>query len=82
MPLIWYLSTKISIQRNLIVGEDNRLWFVDWAWAGFYPEWWEWVAMKAQAENEEVLTKKADLFWTKHLITAVCGREYHDVDAW
>ncbi|KIM44983.1 hypothetical protein M413DRAFT_51094, partial [Hebeloma cylindrosporum] len=38
--------------RNFIVGDDGRLWLVDWAWAGFFPPWFEFVAMRRQAENE------------------------------
>ncbi|KZT73660.1 hypothetical protein DAEQUDRAFT_721733 [Daedalea quercina L-15889] len=39
--------------RNIIVGDDGRLWLVGWAWSRFYPPWFEYLAMKEQAENEE-----------------------------
>ncbi|EDR10784.1 uncharacterized protein LACBIDRAFT_293285 [Laccaria bicolor S238N-H82] len=38
--------------RNIIVGEDGRLWIIDWAWAGYYPPWFEYVAMKRQNEDK------------------------------
>ena len=41
--------------RNIIVGEDGRLWMIDWAWPGYYPPWFEYVAMKRQLENEGAL---------------------------
>ncbi|KAK0465688.1 hypothetical protein IW261DRAFT_1346994, partial [Armillaria novae-zelandiae] len=27
--------------RNLMLGKDGQLWMIDWADAGFYPEWFE-----------------------------------------
>lgn len=32
--------------RNAILGCDNQLWIVDWANAGWYPEWFEGASMK------------------------------------
>jgi len=48
--------------RNVIVGEDGRLWIVDWAWAGYYPPWFEYVAMWRQNEYERV-SGTNDEFW-------------------
>ncbi|KAF8208516.1 hypothetical protein K438DRAFT_1904274 [Mycena galopus ATCC 62051] len=53
---------------------------VDWAWAGFYPEWWESVAMKAQAENEERVQGRKDPLWDE-IIYHVCG-EYRNMEEW
>ncbi|KAH8110138.1 kinase-like domain-containing protein [Phellopilus nigrolimitatus] len=39
--------------RNVIVGTDGRLWMIDWAWAGFYPRWFEYVATVSAADNDE-----------------------------
>ncbi|KAJ3824429.1 kinase-like domain-containing protein [Lentinula raphanica] len=57
--------------RNIIVGEDGTLWMIDWAWSGYYPPWFEYVAMNCQLENEEdrgSYYKHWDL-----LIPFVCG---------
>ncbi|KAJ3731739.1 hypothetical protein DFJ43DRAFT_1155130 [Lentinula guzmanii] len=57
--------------RNIIAGEDGRLWMIDWGWAGYYPPWFEYVAMQRQLQNEEVggyYHKYWDL-----LIPFVCG---------
>ncbi|TFY52731.1 hypothetical protein EVG20_g10426 [Dentipellis fragilis] len=40
--------------HNIIVGEDGRLWLIDWGWSGYYPPWFEYVAMKRQNEEERV----------------------------
>jgi len=45
--------------RNFIVGDDSHMWLVDWAWAGFYLPWFEFVAMRRQAEKRRV-THKAE----------------------
>ncbi|KAH8831133.1 kinase-like domain-containing protein [Flagelloscypha sp. PMI_526] len=60
--------------RNIIVGADNArtLWLIDWGWAGFYPEWCESIAMKAQAKNEELLWERKDPSWDA-IIEEVCG---------
>ena len=57
--------------RNVIVGEDGRLWIVDWAWAGYYPPWFEYVAMWRQNEEERI-SGTNDEFW-KALIPFICG---------
>ena len=57
-PLV--LTHQDLNMRNLIVGDDGRLWVIDWAWSGFYPRWFEFVAMGRQAENEERLIKKRE----------------------
>jgi aminoglycoside phosphotransferase (APT) family kinase protein len=57
--------------RNLIVGDDGRLWVVDWAWAGFYPRWFEFIDMTRQAQNEELLTTKKEPMWDA-LVPFIC----------
>ncbi|KIM19703.1 hypothetical protein M408DRAFT_30995 [Serendipita vermifera MAFF 305830] len=32
--------------RNIILSKDGSLCIVDWAWAGFYPAWFEYAGMK------------------------------------
>ncbi|KAI0078469.1 kinase-like protein [Panus rudis PR-1116 ss-1] len=57
--------------RNIIVGEGGRLWLVDWAWAGYYPPWFEYVATERQSEDVCVCGTD-DRFW-KVLIPFICG---------
>jgi len=57
--------------RNIIVGEDGRLWVVDWAWAGYYPPWFEYVAMGRQNEDE-MISGTNDKFW-KAMVPFICG---------
>lgn len=57
--------------RNIIVGADGRLWVIDWAWAGYYPPWFEYVAMQRQMENEKDIGFN-DRFW-EHMIPFTCG---------
>jgi hypothetical protein len=57
--------------RNVIVGEDGRLWITDWEWAGYYPEWFEYVAMWRQNVDERI-SGTNDEFW-KALIPFICG---------
>ncbi|KAI0328429.1 hypothetical protein GY45DRAFT_1372358 [Cubamyces sp. BRFM 1775] len=57
--------------RNIIVGEGGRLYIVDWAWSGYYPPWFEYVAMKRQNEDEPI-SGTDDELW-KALIPFICG---------
>jgi thiamine kinase-like enzyme len=79
-PLV--LTHQDLVPRNIIVGDDpdRTLWVVDWGWAGFYPEWWESLAMSAQAVNEEILWKRKDPTWD-NIIPDVCGG-YKDMESY
>ena len=77
-PLV--LTHQDLNMRNLIVGDDGRLWVVDWAWAGFYPRWFEFVAMRRQAENEETLTGKKEALWDA-MIPFICD-PYFKQEQW
>ncbi|KAG5732289.1 hypothetical protein E4T56_gene11349 [Termitomyces sp. T112] len=57
--------------RNMILGEDGRLWIVDWGWSGYYPRWFEYIAMWEQNQREEI-SGTDDEFW-KRLIPFVAG---------
>ncbi|KAI8968763.1 kinase-like domain-containing protein [Trametes punicea] len=57
--------------RNIIVGEGGRLWIVDWAWSGFYPPWFEYVAMRRQNDDDRI-SGTDDPFW-RLLIPFICG---------
>ncbi|KZT00690.1 uncharacterized protein LAESUDRAFT_731995 [Laetiporus sulphureus 93-53] len=43
MPLV--LTHLDLAPRNLLLGNDNRLWVLDWGLSGFYPRWFEYAAM-------------------------------------
>ncbi|KAJ3984162.1 hypothetical protein F5890DRAFT_1518963 [Lentinula detonsa] len=65
--------------RNIIAGEDGRLWMIDWGWAGYYPPWFEYVAMQRQLQNEEVMGSHHK-YWDL-LIPFVCG-PYSEQEKW
>lgn len=47
MPLV---LTHLDLHpQNLIVSPDGRLWVVDWEFAGFYPQWFEYYEMMGGA---------------------------------
>ena len=33
------------VPRNIMLGDDGRIWLIDFGLSGFYPEWFEYVAM-------------------------------------
>ena len=68
-PLV--LTHQDLNMRNFIVGDDGRLWVIDWAWARFYPLWFEFVVMRRQSENEEILTGKKEAQWDA-MIPFIC----------
>lgn len=36
--------------RNVILGDDGRVWLIDWDWSGYYPKSWEFLSTALQAE--------------------------------
>ncbi|KAI6002069.1 kinase-like domain-containing protein [Pisolithus albus] len=65
--------------RNIILGDDGRLWLVDWGWSGYYPPWFELVATDRQAENP-IISGTDDELW-KSLIPFICG-PYFTQEKW
>lgn len=65
--------------RNILLGDDGRLWLIDWQWSGFYPAWSEHIAMNNQYENEIRLGSTVDMFW-KRMIPFVCGPGFKAFD--
>ncbi|KAI6106138.1 kinase-like domain-containing protein [Pisolithus croceorrhizus] len=57
--------------RNIILGDDGRLWIIDWGWSGYYPPWFEFVATERQAELPVVSGTDDDLW--KKLAPFICG---------
>lgn len=43
-------------QGNLILGDDGRLWVIDWDYAGFYPRSLETLSMRAYRDTEWTLS--------------------------
>ncbi|TBU34044.1 kinase-like domain-containing protein [Dichomitus squalens] len=56
--------------RNILAGDDGRLWLIDWGWSGFYPEWFEYVT--ARERSELVPSAKPDRVWGA-LMPFICG---------
>ncbi|KAG6872235.1 hypothetical protein C0995_011739 [Termitomyces sp. Mi166 len=77
MPLV--LSHQDLNLRNMILGADAHLWIVDWAWSGYYPQWFEYVAMQNQNEIKRV-SGSDDNFW-KVLIPFIVG-PYFQQEMW
>ncbi|KAG5651795.1 hypothetical protein H0H81_007381 [Sphagnurus paluster] len=46
--------------RNIILGEDGRLWMIDFGESGFYPPWFEYLSMIGVAENR---FQPAEMSW-------------------
>ncbi|KAH0582036.1 hypothetical protein H2248_011694 [Termitomyces sp. 'cryptogamus'] len=65
--------------RNMIIDKDGRLWIIDWAWAGYYPVWFEYTTMQFQNKMEHI-SGTNDLFW-KQLIPFICG-PYFKQERW
>ena len=57
--------------RNVIVGEDDRLWLVDFGSAGYFPPWFEYVSTIHQCGNEAFI--KYDLKDWKAFVPFICG---------
>ncbi|KDQ19399.1 hypothetical protein BOTBODRAFT_153306 [Botryobasidium botryosum FD-172 SS1] len=50
-PLV--LTHNDLSMRNVIIGLDGKVWIIDWGWAGFYPEWFEYMSTQFAAENDD-----------------------------
>lgn len=66
--------------RNIIVGDDGRLWLIDFGMAGFYPPWVEFVTMRVQSDCSKCANYTELEGWDT-MIPIVCGW-YRDQDAW
>ncbi|PBK58796.1 hypothetical protein ARMSODRAFT_900125, partial [Armillaria solidipes] len=64
--------------HNLIVGKDGHLWLIDFATAGFYPQWFEYVNMRMEAEVE--FGKEYDWVWNA-ILPFVCD-PYFSIYDW
>ena len=52
LPLV---LTHLDIHpNNIIIGDDGRVWLIDWEFAGFYPQWFEYASMR---EGWDILGK-------------------------
>lgn len=42
-PLV--LTHSDMNMHNILVGDDGKIWLIDWAWSGFFPNWFEYASM-------------------------------------
>ena len=53
--------------RNVLVGDDGRLYLIDYAMSGFYPPWFEYVNWKywlhAECGDEQAELDRKDYWW-------------------
>ncbi|KAI0777645.1 kinase-like domain-containing protein [Trametes elegans] len=66
--------------RNIIVGDDGRLWLIDWGFAGFYPPWFEFVNLRLSWLCEKARERRRDWLWDL-CIPFICG-PYHWQEWW
>jgi hypothetical protein len=38
---------------NILLDDNGELWIVDWAWAGFYPRWFEYIDMRFASQRDD-----------------------------
>ncbi|KAI0665806.1 hypothetical protein C8Q78DRAFT_985808 [Trametes maxima] len=65
--------------RNIIVDKEDHLWLIDWAWAGYYPVWFEYAAMQVQTEDP-VISGTNDKLW-RAMVPFICG-PYFKQERW
>ncbi|KAI0668279.1 kinase-like domain-containing protein [Trametes maxima] len=63
MPLV--LSHMDLFASNIILGDDGKVWFIDWEFAGFYPQWFEYATMR---EGWHILGR-----WQKWIVGFMAG---------
>ena len=52
LPLV---LTHLDIHpNNIIIGDDGRVWLIDWEFAGFFPKWFVYASMR---EGWDILGK-------------------------
>ena len=68
-PLV--LTHQAIHPEHIIVGENERLYLVDFALSGYYPRWFEFVSMQKALEDGKGAWAR-DEFWRK-MIPFVCG---------
>ncbi|KAF9073045.1 hypothetical protein BDP27DRAFT_1417509 [Rhodocollybia butyracea] len=62
--------------RNVIVGDDGKLWLVDWEWSAFYPLCFEYIATMGAA-----MLERAPDSWKKHIPIVTDGASVKELDA-
>ncbi|TFK79930.1 kinase-like protein [Polyporus arcularius HHB13444] len=64
--------------RNMILGDDGRLWLIDFGCAGVYPRWFEGYSMKERT----LLWPQPKLWtWTRKFATGQYDEQEHYLDA-
>lgn len=64
--------------HNIILGDDGRLWIVDWEWAGFFPRSYEFTSMAMQCEWHDTYAAP----WSFRLCVPFIADPYFDRYRW
>jgi thiamine kinase-like enzyme len=49
--------------HNIIMGNDGKMWLVDWEFSGFYLPWFEYIATMSAAENDNERYTAVACWW-------------------
>ncbi|KAI0833552.1 kinase-like domain-containing protein [Trametes gibbosa] len=67
---------------NILVGDDGRLWILDWGVAGFYPPWFEFVGLRKHNRFERDMKRDTAGWLWRLSIPFICHGPYYKQEYW